>query len=169
MKKLILGLLSAAIIILSFTACQQSSTPAPVAPVVTSHVPSITGAVFFEESDYNSNGITWGTAQEKKKTTLSASKNYRLGVYFSDALSDVNDIAISTNSSFSGTYWHYTFTPSAYNASSGVWFALVFALKDSSNLRAIFTNRTDANLYLKITDSAGNTGTYTISGITITD
>lgn len=169
MKKLILGLLSAAIIILSFTACQQSSTPAPVAPVVTSHAPSITGAVFFEESDYNSNGITWGTAQAKKKTTLSASKNYRLGVYFNDALSDVNKIAISTNSSFTGTFWEYTFTPNAFDASNGVWFALVFALKDEPRLRNIFTNRTDANLYLRITDSAGYTGRYTISGITITD
>ncbi|MCR4947729.1 MAG: hypothetical protein K6A15_01085 [Treponema sp.] len=168
MKKLILGLLSAAIIILSFTACQQSSTPT-VTPVVVPHSPTITGAVFFEESDYDSNGITWGTAQQKKKTTLSASKNYRLGVYFNDALSDVNDIAISTNSSFTGTYWHYTFTPGAFNASNGVWFALVFALKNNSELRDIFTNRADANLYLKITDAAGNTGTYTISGITITD
>ena len=169
MKKLILGLLSAAIIILSFTACQQSSTPAPVAPVLTSHAPSITGAVFFEESDYNSNGITWGTALEKKKTTLSASKNYRLGVFFNDALSDINDIAISPNSNFSGTFWHYQLTPGAYNESSGMWIAYVFDLKDNSALRAIFTNRSDANLYLKITDAAGNIGRYTISGITITD
>lgn len=167
MKKLLLGLLTLAIITLTLTSCQQPTAAATIA----AHTPIVTGAVFFEEADVpTSGGMTWGTALEKKKTILSKSTNYRLGVFYKDSLADAKDIALSTNSSFTGEYWHWYWTPDGTDDPKGCWRALQVSFTSNSTLRATFPNQSNGNLYIRVTDSAGNVSSvYTITGITITN
>ncbi len=169
MKKLILGLLSAAIIILSFSACKQASSPAPVVPVVVNHKPDVLGAVFVKSSEF-SDSLNWSQAEAKKQTTLEKSKNYKFCVAWKDALADTNKLQVCKDSSFDSS-WQWTFTlrnPSAQI--SGTWVAYDLPFTTNSEARDYFTNQSNRNLYVRMIDTAGNiSSTYTISGITITD
>ena len=171
MKKLILGLLSAAIIILSFTACQQSSTPAttPVVPVVTNAAPVIDKAIFLNADDVTSS-LTWGQAQEKAVTTLEKSKDYKIAVYWTDADANSNQLQLCKNSSFD-RYWRWTFTlnnPAAQ--ATGNWVTWNLNLSSNSEARSYFTNQSNKPLYVKMLDASNNeSATYIISGITITN
>ena len=169
MKKLILGLLSAAIIILSFSACKQASSPAPVAPVIVNHTPEVLGAMFIKASD-DSDTITWSQAEAKKQTTLEKSKDYKLCVRWKDAMADANRIQLCKNTGFDPA-WQWIFTlrnPSVQV--SGTWVTYNLHFTQQSEAKAFFTNQSNRPLYVRVLDSAGNiSSTYTISGITITD
>lgn len=154
MKKLLLGLLAAAVVTLTLAGCKNNSDNGTA--------PIIHDAFFASDTDDTSFS---NTKTQYKLTTLSLSNTTDLIVFdVEDPDFDITEIAISTKSDFS-TYYHWTGLQ-WNNEVARFWSALTCGWNTSQKSNYVQSN---SPVYVKAIDSNGNESeVFTIPGITIT-
>ena len=155
MKKLLLGLLAAAVVTLTLAGCKNNED--------TGTAPIIHDAFFASNTDDTSYS---NTKTQYKLTTLSLSKHTDLIVFdVEDPDLDITEITISTKSDFS-TYYHWTGLK-FNNEVARFWSALTCGWREINPTNYIISN---SPIYVKVIDSKGNESeVFTITGITITN
>ena len=156
MKKLLLGLLAAAVVTLTLAGCKNNSDNGTA--------PIIHDAFFASDTDDNSFS---NTKAQYKLTTLSLNNKTDLIVFdVEDPDLDITEISISTKSDFS-TYYHWT-DLKFNNEVARFWSALTcgWNIDASKKPNWVLSN---SPIYVKAIDSNGNeSDVFTIPGITLT-
>ncbi len=168
MKKLLLGLLTLAIITLTLTSCQQ-----PTAAAYTGSAPQDVEAFFIKTSELESS-MTWNQAIAKRQTTLTKSIDYKLCVWWKDLDKNTTKLQISPNAGFNSVWqWEFTLN-NPERQETGIWSAFTITFAGSSakavETRNFFANQTASPYYVRLVDSMGNiSAVYTIQSLTITN
>ena len=156
MKKLLLGLLAAAVVTLILAGC-KNNTDNGTAPI-------IHDAFFASNTDNTSYS---NTKTQYKLTNLSLSNTTDLIVFdVEDPDLDITEITISTKSDFS-TYYHWTGLK-FNNEVARFWSALTCGWNIEASKKSNYV-QSNSPVYVKAIDSNGNESeVFTIPGITIT-
>ena len=154
-KTLLLGLLAAAIMTLSFTGCKNNPDLGTA--------PKIKGVIILTPSNYT-NTFYWDDAVPLAETNLSLSSDYRLAILMEDPDIDIVEVVISKEITFNN-WWHWTnleYTKEAFW--SGL--SINFSEMNSENKEAF--KMENGTFYVKLIDSKGNESNIgSVSGITI--